>query len=89
MIFNRQESRMLEFLSLSVVVVINVNSFTINAMEIVAYFITVVVFTVFNIFRVLERIKYLRLLFFLPLIVAYLPFLIYKKELKNIWLTST
>lgn len=84
MIFNRQESRILEFLSLSVVVVINVNSFTMNAHEIVAYLVAVAVFAVFNIFRVLERIKYLRLLFFLPLIVAYLPFLIYKKELKTI-----
>jgi hypothetical protein len=40
------------------------------------------VFAVFNVFRIAERIRFLRLLFFIPLIAAYLPFFIFKKELK-------
>ena len=57
-------------------------------MEVVTYLVAVIVFTVFNVFRVAERIKFLRLLFFLPLIAAYLPFLIFKKELKTMWAGS-
>ena len=85
MVYNRQESRLLEFACLSVFVAININAYTCNIMEIVTYFTAVIAFTVFNIFRVGERVKYLRLLFFLPLIAAYLPFLIFKKELKTYW----
>jgi hypothetical protein len=84
MVYNRQESRLLEFACLSVMVAININSFTCNIMEVVTYLVAVVVFTVFNVFRVAEKIKFLRLIFFLPLIAAYLPFLIFKKELKTI-----
>jgi hypothetical protein len=65
-------------------VAININSFTCNIMEVVTYLIAVVFFTIFNVFRLVERIKFLRLLFFLPLIAAYLPFLIFKKELKTL-----
>lgn len=83
MIYNRQESRLLEFACLSVMVAININSFTCTIMEVVTYLVAVVVFTVFNVFRVAEKIKYLRLLFFVPLIAAYLPFFIFKKELKT------
>jgi len=50
----------------------------------VTYIGAVVVFTVFNIFRIAENIKYLRLLFFIPLIAAYIPFFIFKKELNTI-----
>ena len=63
-------------------VAININSFTCNIMEVVAYLAAVVVFAVFNVFRIAERIRFLRLLFFVPLIAAYLPFFIFKKELK-------
>lgn len=87
MVFNRQESRLLEFACMSVVLAININAYTCNIMEIIAYFAAVIVFTVFNIFRVWQRIKYIRLLFFVPLIVAYLPFFIFKKELKTFWVS--
>ena len=72
----------MEFACLSVMVVININSFTCNIMEVVTYLAAVVVFAVFNVFRIAERIRFLRLLFFVPLIAAYLPFFIFKKELK-------
>ena len=52
MIYNRQESRLLEFVCLSVIVAININSYTCNIMEVVTYIAAVVLFTVFNIFRV-------------------------------------
>lgn len=81
MVYNRQESRLLEFVCLSVIVAININSFTCNIMLVVTYLVAVVIFTVFNVFRVGDRVKFLRLVFFLPLLAAYLPFLIFKKEL--------
>jgi hypothetical protein len=51
-------------------------------MEVATYLAAVVVFAVFNVFRIAERIRFLRLLFFVPLVAAYLPFFIFKKELK-------
>ncbi len=72
----------MEFACLSVMVAININSFTCNIMEVATYLAAVVVFAVFNVFRIAERIRFLRLLFFVPLIAAYLPFFIFKKELK-------
>ena len=86
MVFNRQESRLLEFVCLSVIVAININSFTCNIMEVVTYLIAVIFFIVFNVFRIAESIKFLRLIFFIPLVAAYLPFFIFKKELKTVWL---
>lgn len=79
-IYNRQESRLLEFVCLSVVVAININAFTCNIMEIIAYFAAVIIFLVFNIFRVIDNEK-LRLLFFIPLLVAYVPFFVFTKEI--------
>lgn len=52
MVYNRQESRLLEFACLSVMVAININSFTCNIMEVVTYLVAVIFFTVFNVFRV-------------------------------------
>lgn len=79
MVYNRQQSRLLEFVCLSVIVPININAFTSNIMELVAYAVSILLFVVFNIFRVSEQIKYLRLLFLFALMVGYLPFFIFKK----------
>lgn len=79
MVYNRQESRILEFACLSVMVAININSFTCNIMEVVSYLVAVTLFFIFNVFRIADRIAFLRILFFIPLIVAYIPFFVFKK----------
>jgi hypothetical protein len=62
------------------VVAININAFTANIMEVIAYLVAVVLFLVFNVFRIIDNSK-LRLAFFIPLIVAYVPFLVFDKQL--------
>ncbi len=47
-------------------------------MEIVAFLVAVIIFILFNVIRVVDNAK-IRLAFFLPLIVAYVPFFVFKK----------
>jgi hypothetical protein len=63
-----------------VVVAININAFSSNIMETVAFLVAVVTFLVFNIFRIVDK-QFLRLLFFIPLVAAYLPFFIFSKTI--------
>jgi hypothetical protein len=81
--FNRNESRFLEFACLSVVMVININAFACNVFEVAAYLAAVGCFVVFNVLRKGEGVEYLRLLFFVPLVVAYVPFYVESKTLKT------
>ena len=48
---------MLEFAGLSVIVAININSFTCGVMEIVAYGLAFLLFFVFNVLRKYEKKK--------------------------------
>jgi hypothetical protein len=52
-------------------------------MEAIAFLLAVVLFIIFNMIRVVDNPK-LRLSFFIPLIVAYVPFFIFSKEIKEI-----
>lgn len=49
---NKLEGRLLEFGSLSVFVAINIGVFTCNVMEITAYLLAVILFTLFNVMRI-------------------------------------
>lgn len=79
--FNRNESRFLEFVCLSVVMVININAYSSKAFELIAYGIALILFVAFNIFRFRDGYSKLRLLYLIPLIVAYIPFYIPNKNL--------
>lgn len=50
--YNRLEARVLEMACVSVVVAININAFACGVLEVVAYVVAVVMFGVFNVFRV-------------------------------------
>lgn len=72
---------MLEFATLSVVAVINFNAFACNAFLLIAYLLAFLFYLVFNVYRKFEDKESLRLLYFLPLLAAHLPFFIEAKNL--------
>jgi hypothetical protein len=72
---------MLEFATMSVVAVINFNAFACNAFLLIAYFLAFLFYLVFNVYRKFSEKEYLRLLYFVPLLAAHLPFFIETKTL--------
>lgn len=70
----------MEFLCLAVIVAINIGTFTCEILECAAFGLAVILFMVFNIFRVRE-IGLLKLLWLLPILVCYLSFYIFDKRL--------
>lgn len=73
----------MEFACLSVVLVVNINAFACNIFELAAFGVAALTFLIFNVFRKAEHIEFLRLAFFVPLLVAYIPFYVEKKALNT------
>ena len=65
---------MLEFICLSVVFIISVNAYASRIFLLVCLVVALGLFVVFNIFRVRYQNSVLRLLFYIPLVIAYFPF---------------
>lgn len=76
--YNRNESRLLEFICLSVVFVININAYTSKIFLLVCFIVAIVLFAVFNLARVKETKSIVRMLFYIPILVAYVPFFLNK-----------
>jgi hypothetical protein len=66
---------------LSVVVVININAFASKIFELAAFGVAIVLFIIFNLLRKGEGRESLRLIYLIPLIVAYIPFYTESKAL--------
>ena len=81
--WNRNESRFLEFACLSVVLAIHINAFACNAFELAAFLVALALFFVFNVIWRPEGKEWLRLLFLVALLVAYIPFFVEDKRLET------
>lgn len=82
--YNRNESRVLEFVCLSVMVAININAYASQILLVVSYLVAFVLFFIFNILRIKDEIKVLRLLYLLALIAAWVPFYSENKDLQTL-----
>lgn len=76
--FNRNQSRALEFISLSVIIVININAYASKIFLLVVFLIALLLFLLFNVMRIKQEKSALRYLFYIPILVLYVPFYLNK-----------
>ena len=72
---------MLEFVCLSVVLALNICTQTCKAMEIVAFVVAIILFGIFNMARVCDGIAFLRVLWLIPILVCFISFYVFDKNL--------